>query len=144
MAQKIAYQKILFAFVITVSLVALQWCGTRSDDETTAKTAQPRQEAVAVTKKNISGTFHLQSTYQVPSGAEPLDTTVTLKNDVITAVSGQNVALNEKSKKYQDAFIQGISGQIVGKNINDVNVTYVNGSSLTAQAFNKALHDLQK
>ncbi|MEI7477250.1 MAG: hypothetical protein WCJ81_01565 [bacterium] len=59
-------------------------------------------------------------------------------------MSGQNVALNEKSKKYQDAFIQGISGQIVGKNINDVNVTYVNGSSLTAQAFNKALHDLQK
>jgi hypothetical protein len=41
-------------------------------------------------------------------------------------------------------FIAGIAGQVVGKKVSDVNVTYVNGSSLTAVAFDNALQELQK
>lgn len=93
---------------------------------------------------SLNGTFHLTSTYNSPAGPEPLDATVTIKNDVITAVEAKNVAHAVKSKMYQDMFISGIAGQVVGKNIADVKVTYVNGSSLTAQAFDKALHALEK
>ncbi len=92
----------------------------------------------------LNGTYRLTSTYDSPAGDEPLDATVTLKDDVITAVEAKNVAIAPRSKAYQDMFIQGIAGQIVGKNIKDVKVTYLNGSSLTAKAFDKALHDLQK
>lgn len=91
----------------------------------------------------LNGTFHLTDTYQSPAGPEPLDATVTIENNVITAVEAKNVAHAAKSKMYQDMFIKGIAGQVVGKNIKDVQVTYVNGSSLTAKAFNKALHDLE-
>ncbi len=93
---------------------------------------------------SLNGIFHLTSTYDSPAGPEPLDATVTIENDVITAVEAKNVAHAVKSKMYQDMFISGIAGQIVGKNIADVKVTYVNGSSLTAQAFDKALHALEK
>ncbi len=91
----------------------------------------------------LNGTFHLTSTYMSPAGEEPMDATVTLKDNVITAVEAKNVAHAPMSKNFQDKFAAGIAGQIVGKNIEDVQVTYVNGSSLTAKAFNKALHELE-
>lgn len=61
----------------------------------------------------LNGTFHLTSTYASPAGPEPLDATVTLKDDVITAVEVKNVAHATISKNFQDKFSSGIAGQIV-------------------------------
>ena len=172
MQQKISYQKVLFGFLVVVSLTVLQGCGTPGDAPTDVSTQQNTNTSSqtivdandtgkqgTATQSNtgdttasgadaaqtwLNGTFRLKTTYDAPSWPEPLDATVTLKQDVITAVSAENVAVNGASQKFQKMFIDGISGQIVGKNIKDVNVTYVNGSSLTAEAFNKALHALQK
>lgn len=111
----------------------------------TATSTTPSTSTTATTAtKVLNGIFHLTNTYGSPAGPEPLDATVTLKDGVITAVSAKNVAVNQRSKTYQDMFISGIAGSIVGKNIKDVNITHVNGSSLTAASFNTVLHELQK
>lgn len=110
---------------------------TGTVNETTGTTSAAPQVKAA-----LNGSFHITKEYKTPGGMEPMDVTVVIKEDVITAVSGKNVAIAMKSKDYQDKFLSGIAGQIVGKKVSDVNVTNVNGSSLTAQAFNTALHNL--
>ena len=137
----------IFGFLVMVALT-LQGCSMRPVVETETKTTGAVQTQTGVVKANtgtmLNGTFNLSGTYNSPAGLEIMNATVTIKNDVITAVSAQNVAKAPISKKLQDNFIGGISGQVVGKNIKDVNVTHVNGSSLTAKSFNDALHALEK
>lgn len=98
---------------------------------------------VASKSTTLNGTYHIVKDYIAPSGKESIDAAVTIKNNIIIAVNVKNVAVNDKSKKYQDEFIKGISGQIVGKNIKDVKVSYISGASLTAKAFDEALHALK-
>lgn len=82
-------------------------------EPTSAQPAQPTKPVTTTPTPaqpvGLNGTFHLTSTYKVPSGTEPLDATVTIKNDVITAVSAKNVAENDKSIYFQDKFISGIA-----------------------------------
>lgn len=146
--------KVLFGFLVIVTLT-LQGCSIipskTSEVETT--TTGSNMTGTTVTTGSVSGntakpsaklngTFHLVKGYPSPGGPETMDATVVIKDDIITAVSAKNVAIAAKSKFMQDKFIEGIAGQIVGKNIKDVQVSHVNGSSLTAKAFNDALHAL--
>jgi hypothetical protein len=114
---------------------------TKPTSTTTTNTTTATKKTIKQT--GLNGTFHLKNTYGTPSGPEPLDATVTLKDNIITNVTAVNVAENPRSKNYQDMFIKGIAGNI-GQNIKDVNVTHVNGSSLTAASFNIALHALEQ
>lgn len=135
------YQKITFGLLIMITLT-LQGCTTDAPTDT-VETTSP---VVNIDTGNsaFNGTFNLTGNYTTPGGDEPFDATVTLENDVIIAVETKNIAIHEVSKKFQDKFGSGVAGQIVGKNIKDVQVAYVNGASLTSTAFNTALHALQK
>ncbi len=144
-------QKMIFGFLVMIALT-LQGCTlkpTVENDaaltgETQTKVETVNTGAKAAITAVLNGVFNLSGTYNSPAGLELMNATVTIENDIITAVSAQNVAKAPKSKVLQDQFISGIAGQVVGKNIKDVNVSYVNGSSLTAKSFNDALHALEK
>lgn len=162
------YQKSLFALFVIVTLTvqgcsmapktatetpdaaAVATTGTQETPPTpdaTAPTAESTGTATTATgtttSKVLNGTFRFTDKYMTPGGEEPMDVTVTIANGVITAVEAKNVATLPKSVPFQDKFIAGIAGVVVGKNIKDVEITNVNGSSLTAQAFNKALNNLE-
>ena len=116
---------------------------TETTTTTTTETTTGTTTETAPVVSTINGTFHLTDTYTVPSGTEVMDVTVVVTNDVVTSVNAKNVAVHEKSKFFQDKFIAGVAGQVVGKKISEVKITNVNGSSLTAQAFDKALHNIK-
>lgn len=160
------YQKSLFALFVIITLTvqgcsmapktatetpdaaAVATTGTQETPptpDTTAPTAESTGTAQEVPAQAglINGTFRFTDKYMTPGGEEPMDVTITLKNSVITAVEAKNVAILPKSVSFQDKFIAGIAGVVVGKNVSDVEITNVNGSSLTAQAFNKALNNLE-
>ena len=50
---------------------------------------------------------------------------------------------NPNTRKFQGEFAGGIAGQIVGKNIDELNVSKVAGSSLTSGGFNQALEKIK-
>jgi hypothetical protein len=65
--------------------------------------------------------------------------TLTLKDDIITAVTVTSNATRPMSMRMQGMFISGCQAVVVGKNIDDVHLTNVSGSSLTPKGFNDAL-----
>ena len=78
-----------------------------------------------------------------PGGEDQLGVSVTLKDDIITSASVTNMANDGRSQRYQDMFISGYKQYVIGKNIADVSLSKVSGSSLTPGGFNDALAQIK-
>lgn len=85
------------------------------------------------------GTYTESADYQAPSGTETVDVTLTLADNVITAVEVTGHATDPEAKQHQGEFKDGIAAEVVGKNIDEIKVDRVGGSSLTSGGFNKAV-----
>lgn len=104
-------------------------------------------EAPAVTTTTTSmykdGTYSALGNYNSPAGAEQIDVSVVLKNDVITEVMVKPLATVDASKNWQGKFIAGLRAEVVGKKLSEVNLTKVSGSSLTPKGWNDAVAKIQ-
>src|ERR1035441_743091 len=85
----------------------------------------PKQIASVYT----DGTYSATGSYGSPGGQEQLSVTLTITNDIITAVSVTPGAYDRRSQNYQNIFISGYKQYVLGKNIANVNLTRVSGSS---------------
>jgi uncharacterized protein with FMN-binding domain len=72
-------------------------------------------------------------------GPSSIDVTVTLADDRITAVEVTPNATNDTSLDYQRRFAAGVGDEVIGKDIDDVSLDRVAGSSSTPEGFNDAL-----
>ncbi|WP_328468946.1 FMN-binding protein [Actinoplanes sp. NBC_00393] len=73
------------------------------------------------------------------SGPSSIDVTVTLADDTITDVEVTPHATNATSLDYQQRFAAGVGDEVIGKDIDEVNLDRVAGSSSTPDGFNDAL-----
>lgn len=89
------------------------------------------------------GTYTASGSYQTPETVEQIEVTITLADDVVTAVEVTGDPQASESKRYQSEFIGGIQDEIVGKNIDELSVDRVAGSSLTSGGFNDALDEIK-
>jgi uncharacterized protein with FMN-binding domain len=89
------------------------------------------------------GTYDASGSYQAPSGTETIDVTVTLEGGVITDVQVVGNATDPEAQQHQGEFIGGIAGEVVGKSIDEIQVSKVSGSSLTSGGFNKAIEEIK-
>jgi uncharacterized protein with FMN-binding domain len=85
------------------------------------------------------GTYTASGDYSAPSGTETVEVTITLADNVITAVEVVGGASDPEARLHQGEFIDGIQGVVVGKNIDEIQVDKVGGSSLTSGGFNRAV-----
>ena len=104
-------------------------------------TNPPTESVSAVNYKD--GTYEATGAYRSPAGAETVPVKLTLKDGVITSVTVTPTATNPKSVRFQGLFIGGVNAAVVGKNINEVNLDKVSGSSLTPKGFNDALAQIK-
>ena len=104
--------------------------GTGTDSGSTTDTS---------TGTYTDGTYTESADYQAPSGTETVDVTLTLAGNVITAVEVTGHATDPQAQQHQGEFKDGISAVVVGKNIDEIQVDKVGGSSLTSGGFNKAV-----
>ena len=109
-----------------------------SGNQTASNTAAT---ATAVNYKD--GTYKADGKYTSPAGPETVGISLTLKNNVITDAAATVEATNKISVKWQTAFAAGLSQAVVGKNISDVQLDKVSGSSLTPQGFDDALTTIE-
>jgi hypothetical protein len=99
----------------------------------------PKQTASVYT----DGTYSAIGSYMSPGGEEQISVTLTMTNDIITSASVTSAAGDRTSQRYQNDFISGYKQYVVGKNIADINLTRISGSSLTPIGFNNALAQIK-
>jgi uncharacterized protein with FMN-binding domain len=137
-----------FAILTGLTLVgALAGCSTAADGDTgsssdggdTSATTAPDTADATTTGSYADGEYTESAEYQSPNGTEEVTVTVTLEGGVITAVEAVGDGDNPNSKRYQSEFADGIADVVVGKNIDDISVDKVAGSSLTSAGFNDAI-----
>ncbi|WP_291050325.1 hypothetical protein [Herbiconiux sp.] len=131
---------------------------TGSDDTTTPSTSATStpsaSSSAAATDDSASGTsdsastytdgtYEATGTYTSPNGKEEIDVSLTLAGDVITAVTVTPEATNPNSVNYQNQFADGIAAVVVGKDIDEIDVSRVAGSSLTSGGFNEAVETIK-
>jgi len=113
---------------------------TTPNDTTTPPVTPP------VDKKSIykDGTYTAIGDYNSPGGANQIKVTVTLVNDNITdATVTSVVAKGPPSVAFQGQFISGFKQYVIGKNITEVTLSRVSGSSLTPIGWNDAVAKIQ-
>jgi hypothetical protein len=81
--------------------------------------------------------------YQSPGGEQHLGVTVTLSNSVITALTVDTSQTKGTSADFQGKFKSGIDALVVGKSIDELDVSKVSGSSLTSGGFNDAIDQIK-
>lgn len=96
------------------------------------------------TNKYKNGVYTATGKYDSPAGLESIGVSITIDNGVITSSSVTANATNNRSYRYQQAFIDGYKKLVVGKNIDTISLDRVSGSSLTPAGFNNALDQIKQ
>lgn len=162
----LAISGVLIAVIIVVAAWQLSATGTDSTNETNTYTVedetinvddqQMNDEEMMDEKENaddeqaVSGTLYADGTYEAvggynsPAGKEEISVSLTLEDDVVVATSMEVLATNPTSKLLQKRFQEGYEAEVIGKTIDDLSLTVVNGSSLTPEGFNAAVEEIKK
>lgn len=130
------------SIVGVAAIAALAGCSSGGADATT-DSGNASQESNATTTYT-DGSYTANGTYQTPGTVEEVTVKVTLESGVITEVSVEGDPQATESKQFQSRFIGGISDEVVGKSIDDIDVSRVAGSSLTSGGFNQAIETIRE
>lgn len=90
-----------------------------------------------------NGTYTAEGSYATPESVETITVTVTLADDVVTAVEVTGEPQKRESQQYQGQFVGGIADVVVGQSIDNLQVSRVAGSSLTSSGFNEAIEAIK-
>ena len=90
-----------------------------------------------------NGTYSATGHYNTPGGEQQIGVTVTLDNSKITKVDLDRSKTKGTSSEYQAKFASGIDSEVVGKSIDELDVSKVSGSSLTSGGFNDAIDQIK-
>jgi uncharacterized protein with FMN-binding domain len=85
------------------------------------------------------GKYSAEGDYTSPGGAESINVTLTIKDNVVEAADVKANATRPISKKMQESFIGGYKEQVVGKKLDEINLGKVSASSLAPKGFNDAV-----
>lgn len=143
-----AHKKMLSAAAAASVMLLTAACGSGSDDagdapdsSATSSATDDTSDADAATYKD--GDYEAEGTYSNPSGESEVKVDLTLAGNQITDVEVTPMATNGTSKQFQEKFASGIADEVVGKSLDDLNVSKVAGSSLTSSGFNAAIDDIK-
>ncbi|MDQ0673393.1 uncharacterized protein with FMN-binding domain [Pseudarthrobacter siccitolerans] len=90
------------------------------------------------------GTYSADGSYVSPNGSETVGVELTLAGGTVTGVNITQHPSSPNTRKFQGEFAGGIAAQIVGKSIDELNVSKVAGSSLTSGGFNQAVEKIKQ
>lgn len=110
-----------------------------------ASPSGPGEGTDAVSGPYTDGDYEATADYQSPNGTETIDVALSLEGDVITDVTVTGVSENPSPEvlRFQGEFEDGIEAVVKGKNIDELDVSRVGGSSLTSSGFNEAIEQIK-
>lgn len=116
---------------------------TASPSNSTQTSQADATESSSSTKSYKNGSYSADGSYRTPGGTETINVDVTLADDKITSVTVTGNGDGD-SARYQSQFEEGIAAVVVGKDIDDLQVSRVSGSSLTSTGFNNAIETIKQ
>jgi uncharacterized protein with FMN-binding domain len=137
---------LLTAIIAICVAAATAGCATTDVDVTAPSSATSTSVAAPGSpssrrSKYADGTYNATGRYgSLPSS---IGVSVTLVDDVITAVTVTPQATDPTSLAYQTRFAGAIPALVVGRNIDEVNLSKVAGSSGTPDGFNAAIQRIK-
>lgn len=123
--------------VIGVAVFALGSKPTNQQNPT--PTAQVEQGTAMEKSSYKDGTYEAVGNYTSPAQKEEIEVELTVKDGMVTEAVFNGKATNEVSIKMQGKFKEGFAEEVVGKKLDEIALTVVNGSSLTPKGFMDAL-----
>ena len=131
---------------VTVGILVLQKMnGSTETTETTTSTSSTGTtgEVADTSTSYTNGEYTATGKYSTPGGSEDITVTLTLADDIITDVSADGSATSGNSSVYQSQFLDGYKELVIGKDIDEVSLSRVSGSSLTSNGFNEAVEAIR-
>ncbi|WAP52800.1 hypothetical protein OL239_06385 [Arthrobacter sp. ATA002] len=118
-----------------------------AQDPAPASPAAPQSAApqnAAPAGSYADGEYSASGSYTPPSNqTEDVDVTLTLEGSVVTELEVTTSGNHPTSKMHQRDFTSKVQDQVVGRNLDELDVDKVGGSSLTSAGFNKALDTIR-
>lgn len=124
-------------------LALLAGCAGQATAEGTSSQPPASTDAGSSSGTYKDGTYTAEGTYQTPETVEKISVTLTLESNKVTAVEVTGDPQARETEQYQSEFIGGIQDEVVGKNLDDLSVDRVGGSSLTSGGFNAAVAEIR-
>jgi uncharacterized protein with FMN-binding domain len=149
-APKGAVRRTLYAGIAGLSLAGtVAGCAPSAAEAPSANTGAAGSTAAAPSGGSTSlagsggsykdGTYSADGNYTSPNGTETVGVQLTLAAGKVTDVQITQHPSNPNTRKFQGEFAGGIAAQVVGKNLDEITVSKVAGSSLTSGGFNQAV-----
>lgn len=142
------------AVVIAIAVIYLgftAWTRDNNDlanDNNTAPQNDKNQEQTpvndAVMTAYADGVYTATGTYVSPGGPEEIEVTLTLENGIVIESNVVPQAELPISVKLQNDFAANYKEQVVGKSIDDIQLTKIATSSLTPIGFNDAVDKIKQ
>ncbi|MDQ3008787.1 MAG: FMN-binding protein [bacterium] len=146
--------------VLTVGVAAFQnsneAASTVEDSNTTASTApaarmvDPAASPISDTgvMESVSGeyrdgTYEVEGNYTSPGGPESIKVELTLQDGIVIDSAVVSLAERPQSVNFQGIFVENYKEFVVGKSIDEIELTTVSGSSLTPKGFNDAVERIK-
>jgi len=156
-SSKMIIMSVVVIVIILVGVIGYQALSKNSSvkeemqEKTEEQTAVPTETVAPVstdgakmTKSSYkNGSYTETGNYISPGGEEQIQVTLTLTDGKITDSSVVTFGLTPTSKLKQKDFAENYKEFVVGKNIDEVLLTKVSGSSLTPKGFNAALEKIK-
>lgn len=115
---------------------------TQPMEKKPAPTSQADEQGPSV-KNYQDGTYQATGKYISPGGEREIAVSITLEGGMVTASTFEGFATDPASKRFQGEFAEGFQPLVVGKNIDELDLQKVSGSSLTPKGFMDALESIK-
>jgi uncharacterized protein with FMN-binding domain len=133
----------LAGFAMIGGLAGCASSGAASTSPAESPSNETPAEEPSSSGEYADGEYTAEGSYVSPGGPESVTVTLTLEDNTVTALEVEGSGGTPNAKKFQGEFIGSIDEMVVGKNIDDIDVSKVAGSSLTSGGFNEALKQIR-
>lgn len=139
---------IIVAIIVIVTISAAYYQNTQSQSASLPTSTSEIADENNIRNNKVSeyesGVYEVTGDYISPGGAEQIGVIITLEDGVVVDASVEVLAEREISVEMQEDFAANYQPLVLGKNIDEINLSKVSGSSLTPIGFNDALEKVKE
>lgn len=140
---------IVIGIVVLVGVTTVSILGFKNNTQVATEqssdviTQNPATDPKLVAVVYKDGTYIATGSYMSPGGKDTISVELTLIDSRISSISLTPITADDTSREYIGKFTSGYKQYVIGKNIADVKLSKVSGSSLTSVGFNNALSTIK-
>lgn len=145
-----AVKKLIVIVLIGIVLSAVIVVKDRTTDNEQVATPTVSENPVSESHRSSTNTtsfkdgiYSATGSYLTPGGRESIKLTVTIENGKIVDSMIGNTSASGEAAEYQSHFLSRYKTEVIGRNVDDVSLSRVAGSSLTSHGFNEALKEIK-